>query len=80
MNPPRGSWQRPALQGEGYLTGIRDAAEAVARGGSAGNVVDEVGAQLVRLLSLRRCQFQLKGRYPCLASPDAHPTLAQLLA
>ena len=115
-----------AMQGEGYLTGIRDAAEAVARGGSAGNVVDEVGAQLGRLLSLRRCQFQygvaglgdparlqpdgsvrrhgvvwdvdraglptdgeiellvesgglLKGRYLCLASPDAHPTLAQRL-
>ena len=47
-----------ATQDEGYLAGVRDTAAAVARGGSAGNIVDEVGAQLTRLLSLRRCQFQ----------------------
>jgi K+-sensing histidine kinase KdpD len=47
-----------ATQEEGYLAGIHDAAEAVARGSSAGGVVDEVAAQLSRLLGLRQCRFE----------------------
>jgi K+-sensing histidine kinase KdpD len=42
----------------GYLDGIRTAAETVAAGTSAGDLVDEVGRQLIRVLGLRGCHFQ----------------------
>lgn len=42
----------------GYLDGIRAAAEAVATGGSSGDLIDEVSRQLTRVLGLRSCQFQ----------------------
>jgi K+-sensing histidine kinase KdpD len=42
----------------GYLDGISSAARAVAAGGSAGRLIDQVNGQLVQLLSLRSCIFQ----------------------
>jgi len=42
----------------GYLDGINDAARAVAAGGSPPTIIDQVSASLIRLLSLRSCQFQ----------------------
>jgi K+-sensing histidine kinase KdpD len=42
----------------GYLDGIHNAARAVAAGGSAPALIDQVGSQLVQLLSLRSCIFQ----------------------
>jgi K+-sensing histidine kinase KdpD len=42
----------------GYLDGINKAAQAVAAGGSAQGLIEQVNAQLVRLLSLRSCVFQ----------------------
>lgn len=42
----------------GYLEGINAAAEAVAVGGSPSALIDQVGAQLTRLLSLRSCRFE----------------------
>jgi K+-sensing histidine kinase KdpD len=42
----------------GYLDGIGAAAQAVAAGGAAAPLVDQVTAQLTRLLSLSSCQFQ----------------------
>jgi hypothetical protein len=42
----------------GYLDGINNAARAVAAGGSAPALIDQVSSQLVRLLSLRSCVFQ----------------------
>lgn len=42
----------------GYLDGIRAAAEAVATGGSSGDLIDEVSRQLTRVLGLRGCRFQ----------------------
>jgi K+-sensing histidine kinase KdpD len=42
----------------GYLDGINNAARAVAAGGSASALVDQVGRQLTQLLSLRSCVFQ----------------------
>ena len=42
----------------GYLDGINNAARAVAAGGSAPSLIDQVGGQLVQLLSLRTCVFQ----------------------
>ena len=42
----------------GYLDGINNAARAVAAGGSAPALIDQVSGQLVRLLSLRSCVFQ----------------------
>jgi Domain of unknown function (DUF4118) len=50
--------QAIAERDAGYLDGIRAAAEAVASGGSSGDLIDEVSGQLVRLLDLRRCRFQ----------------------
>jgi K+-sensing histidine kinase KdpD len=41
-----------------YLEGINAAAEAVAVGGSPSALIDEVCAQLTRLLSLRSCRFE----------------------
>jgi hypothetical protein len=38
-----------ADRGAGYLDGIRAAAEAVANGGSSGDLIDEVSRQLVRV-------------------------------
>lgn len=42
----------------GYLAGIEAAAEAVAAGGSSGELIDEVSRQLVRVLGLRSCRFE----------------------
>jgi K+-sensing histidine kinase KdpD len=42
----------------GYLAGIRAAAEAVAVGGSSGDLIEEVSRQLIRVLELRACRFQ----------------------
>jgi K+-sensing histidine kinase KdpD len=42
----------------GYLEGINAAAEAVAVGGSTSALIDQVCAQLTRLLSLRSCRFE----------------------
>jgi K+-sensing histidine kinase KdpD len=42
----------------GYLEGINAAAEAVAVGGSPSALIDQVCAQLTRLLSLRSCRFE----------------------
>ncbi len=42
----------------GYLDGINSAARAVAAGGSAPTLIDQVSSQLIRLLSLRSCVFQ----------------------
>ena len=42
----------------GYLDGINNAARAVAAGGSAPALIDQVSDQLVQLLSLRSCIFQ----------------------
>ena len=42
----------------GYLDGINSAAQAVATGGSAPALIDQVTRQLTQLLSLRSCSFQ----------------------
>jgi K+-sensing histidine kinase KdpD len=42
----------------GYLDGVNNAARAVAAGGSAPALIDQVNSQLIRLLSLRSCVFQ----------------------
>ena len=42
----------------GYLDGINSAAQAVAAGGSAPALIDQVTRQLTQLLSLRSCSFQ----------------------
>jgi K+-sensing histidine kinase KdpD len=42
----------------GYLEGINAAAESVAVGGSPSALIDQVCAQLTRLLSLRSCRFE----------------------
>ena len=42
----------------GYLDGINNAARAVAAGGSAPALIDQVSTQLAQLLSLRSCVFQ----------------------
>jgi Domain of unknown function (DUF4118) len=42
----------------GYLHGINNAARAVAAGGSAPALIDQVSGQLAQLLSLRSCVFQ----------------------
>src|SRR5215469_13008328 len=42
----------------GYLDGINNAARAVAVGGSAAALIDQVSDQLMQLLSLRSCAFQ----------------------
>jgi K+-sensing histidine kinase KdpD len=42
----------------GYLDGINNAARAVAAGGSAPALIDQLSAQLMQLLSLRSCVFQ----------------------
>jgi len=42
----------------GYLDGINNAARAVAAGGSAPALIDQVSSQLAQLLSLRSCIFQ----------------------
>jgi K+-sensing histidine kinase KdpD len=42
----------------GYLAGIRAAAEAVAAGGSSGDLIEDVSGQLIRVLGLRACRFQ----------------------
>jgi K+-sensing histidine kinase KdpD len=47
-----------AIRRAGYLEGINAAAEAVATGGSAVTLVDQVAAQLTRLLALRSCRFE----------------------
>ncbi len=47
-----------ASRSAGYLEGINAAAEAVASGGSPTALIDEVSAQLTRLLSLQSCRFQ----------------------
>ena len=42
----------------GYLDGINNAARAVAVGGSASALIDQVSRQFTQLLSLRSCVFQ----------------------
>ena len=42
----------------GYLEGINNAAQAVAAGGSAPALIEQVTSQLTALLSLRSCSFQ----------------------
>ena len=42
----------------GYLEGINSAAQAVAASGSAPALIEQVTSQLIRLLSLRSCDFQ----------------------
>ena len=42
----------------GYLDGINSAAQAVAAGGSASALIEQVTRQLTQLLSLRSCSFQ----------------------
>src|ERR1700740_3266594 len=42
----------------GYLDGINSAARAVAAGGSASALIEQVTRQLTQLLSLRSCSFQ----------------------
>ena len=42
----------------GYLEGISSAAQAVAAGGSASVLIEQVTGQLTRLLTLRSCRFQ----------------------
>ncbi len=42
----------------GYLDGINSAAQAVAAGGSAPTLIEQVTRQLTALLSLRSCSFQ----------------------
>src|ERR1700730_2609910 len=42
----------------GYLERISSAAQAVAAGGSASALIDQVTGQLTQLLSLRSCRFQ----------------------
>jgi K+-sensing histidine kinase KdpD len=65
----------------GYLDGINNAARAVAAGGSAPALIDQVSGQLVRLLSLRSCVFQYGvaglGR-PARLHRDGSVTLGQL--
>src|SRR4029077_13418000 len=45
----------------GYLDGINSAAQAVAVGGSAAALTEQVTSQLTQLLSLRSCSFQYGG-------------------
>ena len=57
----------------GYLDGINNAARAVAAGGSAPSLIDQVSSQLMQLLSLRTCVFQygvagLAGLPGCIAT------------
>jgi K+-sensing histidine kinase KdpD len=47
-----------AARRAGYLDGINTAARAVATGGEPRVVIDQVGGQLTRLLSLSRCRYQ----------------------
>ncbi len=42
----------------GYLDGINSAAQAVAAGGSASALIEQVTSQLTQLLALRSCRFQ----------------------
>jgi K+-sensing histidine kinase KdpD len=42
----------------GYLDGINSAAQAVATGGSASVLIEQVTGQLIQLLTLRSCVFQ----------------------
>src|ERR1700750_1776294 len=42
----------------GYLDGINSAAQAVAAGGSASALIEQVTSQLTQLLGLRSCRFQ----------------------
>jgi K+-sensing histidine kinase KdpD len=68
-----------ASQRAGYLRGINAAAAAVAAGGSATELIDQVSVSLTQLLSLRSCQFQRGmagvGR-PARIQPDGTVTLA----
>jgi K+-sensing histidine kinase KdpD len=65
----------------GYLDGINSAVQAVAAGGSAPALIDQVNGQLTRLLSLRSCTFQYGvaglGR-PARLHRDGSVTIGQL--
>jgi K+-sensing histidine kinase KdpD len=65
----------------GYLDGINSAARAVAAGGSAPALIDQVDSQLTRLLGLRSCVFQYGvagiGR-PARLHRDGSVTIGQL--
>ena len=61
----------------GYLDGIGAAAHAVAAGGSASDLIDEVSRQLTGLLSLRACRLPVRGgrdrpARPAAARRDGH--------
>jgi K+-sensing histidine kinase KdpD len=47
-----------ATRRAGYLDGISAAVQAVAAGGSASELIDQVSGRLTELLSLRSCTFQ----------------------
>jgi K+-sensing histidine kinase KdpD len=47
-----------SAQAAGYLAGIRTAADAVAVGSSASELIGTVSSQLVRVLGLRSCRFE----------------------
>jgi len=47
-----------ATRRAGYLDGINAAVQAVAAGGSASKLIDQVSGRLTELLSLRSCTFQ----------------------
>jgi K+-sensing histidine kinase KdpD len=47
-----------ATRRAGYLDGINTAAGAVATGGSAPALIDDVSGRLARLLSVRECRFE----------------------
>jgi K+-sensing histidine kinase KdpD len=50
--------QSAATRRAGYLAGINTAAGAVAAGGSAAALIDDVSGRLARLLSVRECRFE----------------------
>ena len=50
--------QAAATRRAGYLDGINSGARAVAAGGSASALIEQVTRQLTRLLTLRSCGFQ----------------------
>jgi len=50
--------QADASRRAGYLEGVNAAAKAVATGGSAAALIEQVSGQLTELLSLRSCRFQ----------------------
>ncbi|MGB6458055.1 MAG: DUF4118 domain-containing protein [Streptosporangiaceae bacterium] len=50
--------QSAATRRAGYLAGINMAAGAVAAGGSASALIDDVSGRLARLMAVRECRFE----------------------